>query len=148
MNPFKKYFVSILSVDDISENSRTLHQVTACLLVEVIHADHDVSEEEFAAMQNLLIQELELSEQEAVAVIDLGKKQVSDATSLYEFTSEINNKYDYGQKCKIIELMWKMALADEVIHHYEEHLIRKVADLIHVSHGDFIRLKLKATDGK
>jgi len=37
--------------------------------------------------------------------------------------------------------MWQVAFADDNLDRYEEHLIRKVAELTYVSHQDFIRLK-------
>ncbi|MBV2123299.1 MAG: TerB family tellurite resistance protein, partial [Candidatus Thiodiazotropha sp. (ex Ctena orbiculata)] len=47
----------------------------------------------------------------------------------------------YEQKIQIIESLWQVAFADRQLHHYEEHVIRRLADLIHVSHGDFISAK-------
>jgi len=37
--------------------------------------------------------------------------------------------------------MWEIAYADNQLDKYEEYVIRKVADLIHVSHSEFIRAK-------
>jgi uncharacterized tellurite resistance protein B-like protein len=43
----------------------------------------------------------------------------------------------------LIENLWRIAFADGELHHYEEHVIRRIADLIHVSHMDFIAAKLR-----
>ena len=45
---------------------------------------------------------------------------------------------------EIIEYLWRVAYADAYIHKYEEYYIRKIADLLHVSHSDYIKTKLKA----
>jgi uncharacterized tellurite resistance protein B-like protein len=37
--------------------------------------------------------------------------------------------------------MWELAFADGDLSKYEEYVIRKVADLIYVSHSEFIRAK-------
>jgi len=66
--------------------------------------------------------------------------------SLYEFTSLINSEYDYAQKVTLIENMWRVAFADHVLDKYEENMIRKTADLIYVSHSDFIKSKLTVRD--
>jgi len=34
--------------------------------------------------------------------------------------------------------MWEVAYADGRIDRYEEHLIRKISELLHLSHKDFI----------
>ena len=39
--------------------------------------------------------------------------------------------------------MWRIAYADGNVDKYEEHIIRKVSNLIYVSHSDFINSKLK-----
>ena len=43
-----------------------------------------------------------------------------------------------------MELLWDVAYADGRLHKYEEHLVRRIADLIHVPHRTFIRAKHKA----
>jgi uncharacterized tellurite resistance protein B-like protein len=73
----------------------------------------------------------------------LAKEQAHEATSLYEFTRLINDNYDPAQKIALIENMWRIAFSDERLDKYEDNLIRKISELIYVSHSDFIRTKLK-----
>lgn len=40
--------------------------------------------------------------------------------------------------------MWLVAFADSEKHPLEEHLIRRIAGLLHVPHPDFIDAKLRA----
>jgi uncharacterized tellurite resistance protein B-like protein len=44
--------------------------------------------------------------------------------------------------------MWELAYADAELDKYEEYVIRKVADLIYVSHSEFIRAKTVAKANK
>ena len=60
------------------------------------------------------------------------------------FTREINDSFEYENKCKLIESMWRIAYADGNVDKYEEHIIRKVSSLIYVAHSDFIQAKLNA----
>jgi uncharacterized tellurite resistance protein B-like protein len=71
-------------------------------------------------------------------------EKVEDATDLFQFTQLINDQYSHEQKEGLIYAMWRVALADGKVQAIEDHIIRRVAGLIHVSHSDFIRLKLKA----
>jgi uncharacterized tellurite resistance protein B-like protein len=43
--------------------------------------------------------------------------------------------------------MWEVAYADGRVDRYEDHMIRKVADLLYLSHNDFIRMKLASRPG-
>jgi uncharacterized tellurite resistance protein B-like protein len=72
----------------------------------------------------------------------LAQEEARSATSLFQFTSLINSSYGYPEKIRLLHHMWEVAWADGRVDRYEEHLIRKVADLLYLSHGDFIRAKL------
>ena len=61
-----------------------------------------------------------------------------------EFTSLINSNYTLEQKVSLVECLWRIAYADETLHKYEEHLVRKIADLLYVPHSAFIAAKLSA----
>ena len=43
--------------------------------------------------------------------------------------------------------MWQVAYADGELSKYEDHLIRRTADLLYVAHTDFIRGKHRAQEG-
>jgi len=47
-------------------------------------------------------------------------------------------------RVRIVELLWKVAFADAVLDKYEEYFVRKIADLLYVSHKDYIQAKHKA----
>jgi uncharacterized tellurite resistance protein B-like protein len=115
-------------------------------MIEVMNCDHQLDDREAAAFLDVLSTSLNLSQQELEELVDLAEKQAKQATSLYEFTRLINDHYDYAQKIELIENMWRIAFSDETLDKYEEHLIRKIADLIYVSHSDFIKSKLTVRD--
>ena len=71
---------------------------------------------------------------------------MDESTSLYEFTRVINDNYTPQQKLQLISAMWVVAYADGNLDKYEEHLIRRVAELTYVAHEDYIRAKLRAQD--
>ncbi len=65
---------------------------------------------------------------------------------MYEFTRQLKDGLDRQERIEIIRLLWDVAWADAEIHKHEEFFIRKIADLLHVSHSDFIRAKLAAEE--
>jgi uncharacterized tellurite resistance protein B-like protein len=40
--------------------------------------------------------------------------------------------------------MWQVAYADGVISAHENHLMRKIADLLYIPHSDYITAKMSA----
>ena len=49
-------------------------------------------------------------------------------------------------KRRVVEMMWQMVYADGEKDHYEEHLLRQVADLLYISHAEFIQARHKAEE--
>lgn len=121
----------------------------AALLVEVAMADHHFSPAEADQLQQLLAHSFSLDTQEIQELIDLAKHESHHATSLHQFTQIVNNHCSTEDKFRLIKAMWELAYADGDLDKYEDYLIRKVADLIYVSHSDFIRAKalVKANRG-
>ncbi len=115
----------------------------AALLVEVMNSDHELDEREHQEFMAVLQQSYNIAESDLEELTKLAKDEAFEATSLYEFTKLINDSYDYEQKVKLIENMWRIAFSDKRLDKYEDHLIRKVSELIYVSHSDFIKTKLK-----
>lgn len=127
---------------DSADAATRLELAGAALLFEVIKADHEMDEREFSSIAEVLRAGNAGNVGDVEEMIELARRESSAATSLYEFTSLINQHCDYGEKCALVKNMWRIAYADAQLSKYEDHLIRKVSDLIYVSHGDFIRTKL------
>ncbi len=116
----------------------------AALLIETARADFTQDAAEEAALKNLLCSVLNVEHSRIDELFERATQKVDEATSLYEFTREINDHYSAAQKLRVIEAMWRVAYADGNLDKYEEHLIRQVAELTYVPHEDYIRSKLTA----
>ena len=139
---FKKYVISSPeNVDKVSEHS--LQIATAALLIEMMRADSEIKDDERNAVTNNLQSRFGLSEEETTAIINFAKDEIQKATGYFEFTSLINKGLSQEEKVKIIEQLWEIAFSDSLLDKYEEHMVRKIANLIHVSHKDFIDAKLR-----
>lgn len=139
--------IKALFLEDTDAAGRDGHDIdlaAAALLVEVARADHEQSAEEEAAMGELLATSLRLSPEEVRAVLGRAGDAVEDATSLFEFTRLVNEHYSIDEKRRLVHAMWQVALADRDLDKYEEHIIRRVAELIYLPHPEFIRTKHEA----
>jgi uncharacterized tellurite resistance protein B-like protein len=125
--------------DQLEEHSLAL--AAAALLYEVARADFTQDAEEEARLSTALKSAFALTEEELEQIQSVASDKVDESTSLYDFTRALNDSATPEEKVKVIELMWDVAYADGEISKYEEHLIRRVAELIYVSHSDFMRMK-------
>lgn len=124
-----------------SDREHALRLATAALLIEVVRADFEVDEAELAATLEVLAKEFALSAEESEALLRLAREEAEQAVSLHAFTRLLNDNYDAPSKERVIELMWQIAYADGVKDKHEEHLIRKVADLLYVPHVRFVKAR-------
>ena len=131
--------------DDAREQARNL--AVAALLVEVLRADYATAEAERRQVVESLRGILGLGESESAELLAEAEHQVDKAHDLHQFTAEINRALAHDEKLRVIEQMWRVARSDATVHKYEEHIIRRVSDLLHVSHREFIAAKLRASAG-
>jgi uncharacterized tellurite resistance protein B-like protein len=122
---------------------RRLQMASAALMVEMLHVDDQVTVEEDEKLRQLLTQRFMLESSEIESLIDLAHNEKHEATDYYEFTSLLNSHYTQQQKIDLVEDLWQLAYADHQLDKYEEHLLRRLADLLHVPHQDYIRTKHK-----
>ena len=115
----------------------------ASLLIEVINSDNKFDDRERDKLLEILSNKLDIHKEELDNFTELAQKKTEDSTSLYEFTREINDQYEYEEKVSLITDLWGIAYSDGKLDKYEDYVIRKIADLIYVRHADFIKSKLK-----
>ena len=130
--------------DNLKEAKTSLiNNACAALLIETALADKVFNESELNSMKETLINVYKIESKDVEEIINESKKTVSESTSLYEYTRLINDLCDYKDKVLLINNLWIIAFADNQLDKYEEYLIRKISDLLHVSHSDFIQEKIK-----
>lgn len=116
------------------------------LLVEVMMADHHIDESEKQQLLTSTMELLATSREESVELINQAIQQHDRLVSLYDLTRIINLHFDQSRKIELIAHMWRIAYSDRQWDKYEEHLIRKVADLLYISHTDFIHARVQVQD--
>jgi uncharacterized tellurite resistance protein B-like protein len=146
----RTFFEQHLNLTDGSgrDPEEALRLAAAALLLEMTRMDHEVLPAELAAVAGALRDHFGLDEQQAAELLTCAEAARAQSTDYYQFTSLINDSYGPGQKASLIELLWRVAYADANLDKYEEHLVRKVADLLYVPHSVFIAAKHRALNGE
>jgi uncharacterized tellurite resistance protein B-like protein len=129
--------------------ARTAHGIelaTAALLVEVVRFESAIKPEERDVVLRAITGKFGLSPHEAATLAELAEQEMRQASDYFQFTSLINRHFSAEQKERVVELMWRAAYADGVLSAHEQHVIRKIAELLYVPHGAYIAAKLRARD--
>lgn len=143
----KSFFSTLLSDAESQTGEGKKHSVElimAALMIEMARADRMVTAAETEQILTILEKQFTLSPQEQTDLLALGEDHADHATSLFEFTTRLKELLSLDERETLVELLWQIAFADGVIDKYEEQLVRKVADLLHVRHHDFIAAKHRA----
>lgn len=140
----------ILTLFEVSEaqnsNEHSIELATAALLCEVIRADNQIDKAEVDSVKAQLAKHFTLTSDEVDALFEDSQTQAEDAVDLVSFTRVLNEHFDSAKRVALLESMWRTALADGFLDKHEEHMIRRIADLLYIPHSQYIQSKLSVTD--
>ncbi|WP_138439565.1 tellurite resistance TerB family protein [Marinobacter alexandrii] len=143
LDQLKKLFAAPASENQEPDNHQLAVAATA-LMVQLSRADHNEDERELQTIVDCAVKAHQVTRDEAEAILKDALDHADDATSMYEFTGQINEHLDQNAKQSLLESIWRVAFADGRIDKYEEHLIRRMADLLHLNHREYMQARHKA----
>ena len=114
------------------------------MLIEVAWADHDIAEEEMVVVHAALTEQFSLSAADIDEIINESRTHHEQSVGLQAFTRTLVDAWDEAQRFELLVRLWQLAYADTDLDRFEEHMIRKIADLLYVSHARFIEAKRTA----
>ena len=132
--------------DEDIDAQQIMHLASAALLLEVSRADFDIQDEELVSIANSLTERFNFSKQEVNNLIELARTEQDSHISIHPFVKIINEECSADEKILLLEDLWRVAYADDKLDKYEEYQLRKIADLLYISHSVFIQTKLKVME--
>lgn len=149
ISKIKRFFEdNLLLNEQTSQQSEKRIELTCiALLIELAKVDQTIDERELDIIRDVANKEFNIACEKIDEIIELAKEEAEQSTSLYQFTDLVNSHYSDDMKYQLVLAMWKVAFADGEIDKYEEHLIRKISDLIYVPHVKFMEAKFNAQKG-
>jgi uncharacterized tellurite resistance protein B-like protein len=141
---FQERVASEIAAAQPERREHGLRLAAAALLFEVVRCDADVKPEELAVMRTAVQSAFGLPVEETDELVRLAGEASRGAASVYELTEVVDRELDAERKKRLVELLWLVAFADSEKGADEEHMIRRIAGLLHVPHPDFIDAKIRA----
>jgi uncharacterized tellurite resistance protein B-like protein len=127
--------------EDQRGRDAALRSATAVLMLDVARSDSVFDETEFERVLGLVEKHFGMSPEDAAELVNAADEKAEELVSLHEFTQLLHNNLDEDEKARIVGLLWQVAYADGRLDKYEDSLVRKISDLLHVSRGRSMRLK-------
>jgi uncharacterized tellurite resistance protein B-like protein len=125
-----------------------LRIATALLLIEVARSDFEDDLAEGAAIVAELKEFFALEEEDAKLLVDEARTQADRAVSLQSFTRRLVEELTDAEKHRVVEMLWRVALADRRLDKHEDYVVRQVAELLYVPQRDLIRIRNRIYEPK
>jgi len=126
------------------DDDQLLASAAAMLLFEVAWADHDMSTDEIALIEESLQKLFDLSAATTEWLVADARAKHEASVGVYEYTRTINESLDAPEKFELMVALWRLAHSDKKLHALEEHAIRRISELLYVPHSQFIQAKQQA----
>jgi uncharacterized tellurite resistance protein B-like protein len=120
----------------------------AALLVHCTAIDGKMDHAERDKIEALLGRSFGLVGADLALLVDDAIAAEREAVDIYRFTSVLKRNLDEAARIKVVEDLWRMALADGKSHEFEENLIWRAAELLGVSRQDRIARKRAVAENK
>lgn len=122
----------------------SLRLAAAVLLMEVMRAEDGITPDERAAAANALRTQFGIADADIAPLLADAEHESRAAYDYFRFTNVLDEHLEQPRKIALVEAMWRVAYADLHLDAQENAVIAKVADLLHVSHDDYIAAKMRA----
>jgi uncharacterized tellurite resistance protein B-like protein len=127
--------------EDPVARAQALRVATALLLIEVARADYADDYAEDATIRASLKQFFALDDTQAALLFEEARSAADQAVELQQFTRRLHEQLSNAEKLRVVEMLWQVALADRRLDKHEDHLVRRIAELLYVPHSDLIRIR-------
>ncbi len=112
-------------------------------LTRVAYADDDISEAEIDVISRLLIDHAELEADETRVVIELLRHQLDELRGCeeYRLNRAINEHSNLDERATIVEFLFSVAAADDLVSNVEDQEIRRIGDALKIPKERFMDIR-------
>jgi len=144
MPNFLENLKQIINQHEPKADEHALPRAAAVLLLELAAADAGIDDSERQVIEQAVLEHFGLEAAEVQALIEEAGKRQRESHSLHEFTHQLRTGLSPEERGELVEWLWKVSFADGRLDRQEEHLVRRLADLLGVPHREFVRRKHRA----
>ena len=120
----------------------------AALLIHAASIDGAISEVERNKLLGVIMLHFDLDEAAAHELVAAATEAEQQAIDLYRFTSLLNRTLDDNGRRQVVEMMWQIAHADDRVTEFEDNLLWRAADLLHVPSQVRIELRRRVAENR
>lgn len=143
MTDWFRALTAIVNRHEPRADAHALPRAAAALMLEMAATEDGFNDAELASVHAAMASTFGMPAAELKALLDEAHDARRQSVSLFEFTEQLRTGLSPAQRGELVEWLWRVAFADDRLGAHEEHLVRKLADLLGVPHEEYIRRKLR-----
>jgi uncharacterized tellurite resistance protein B-like protein len=128
---------------DLDERALRTLSLAGGMMAQVTRVDPDATDEQVAAMVDALQQHWHLTPEQAAFVVGVAISESATVLDPYRLARRFALACGREERTAFLEVLFAIAAADGKLSHEETEEIREISRWLKVSHGDFIKAKLK-----
>ncbi len=129
------------------DDTQRIRIATAVILLEVANSDDEFSDAERDTVVSILKDSFRLSDEEVTELLAVSNEEREGSVDMWHFANIINENYTDSEKFRVMEKIWRVIYADGRLDKYEDHIVHKLATILHIPHSRMIEAKLKYLPG-
>jgi uncharacterized tellurite resistance protein B-like protein len=131
---------------DLSEKQLRTLSLAGGIMAQIAHINPQITDDEVERMVDALETYWHLSTEQAAFVASVAISETASLLDRYRLTREFADACAYEERVEFLDVLFAVAAADGMASYEEIEEIRQIAQILKLTHEEFIEAKLKLPD--
>jgi len=124
---------------------KTIEIISAtAMLLSIAKADKIIEQSELESISNIISDFFQIDSNEEIEnLMKIAKEKLNNSTDIFEFGKTLNENWNYQDKIDFVCCMFEVSLSDGELYYLEEHMIKKISNILNINHNDLIDSKIQ-----
>jgi len=123
-------------------DSKEIILSSTCLLLSIANADDNIDKSELKIIDEIIKDFFNLDNEQSKAIIIDAQKDLKNSTDYFSYGNQLNEYFSLTEKIDFISCIFEVAYSDGKYHYMEEHMIKKIAHMLHIESKDLVNVKM------
>ena len=123
-------------------DSKEIILASTCLLLSIADADDNIDDKELSIIDEIIQDFFDIKKDNTQEIINEARKNLKDSTDYFAYGKKLNKTFSLTDKIDFISCIFEVAYSDGEYHYLEEHMIKKIAYMLHIENKDLVNVKM------
>ena len=123
-------------------DSKEIILASTCLLLSIADADNNIDDKELSIIDEIIQDFFDVNKEDTNTIINNAKKSLIESTDYFSYGKILNESFSITDKVDFLSCIFEVAYSDGEYHYLEEHMIKKIANILHIENKDLVNVKM------